>query len=280
MRFLLLAIAFAAFTPTASGQSTFAKGVLLTDESVTATSSRVAVRLTGPLSNAQDERKLRKLLSQPNHFSWNGSTPLHQIAKDLSGSVSFEIDVRALNDIGLLPNATYGVGDASSQKRSSKQAEVAKAAKEKWWASSSSSPRTGAATQSVGSKLFFVLDQLDLTINYQSGQWFITTKEAAEMALQVRLYDVTPLTGTDDTTVGQRPRPGGGFGMAEPQPRSESGLLHGVQMHIVPETWEMLGGPSSASIITAGDRRWLVVTTMPTVHWQIESFLNQVNGVK
>ena len=303
MRYLLLGLALVAIPSSLHAQATFAKGTLVTDASVTNKSAPVAVRLVDPLSRVQDERTIRSLFQQPNRFEWIGGTPLSKIAEDLSQHVSFEIDIRALEEIGLKPDVTYGKAPPPKQRKldssddpfantplamsnsgntnsttANSRRQTAKT--QKWWANSPRS-RLAPTTQSVGSKLFFILDQLDLTLNYKSGQWMITSIEAAEERLQIRLYDVTPLV--DDTQPRTRrdvPMGLGGFTSAPAKLHSGDALIDNLQVHIEPDTWEMLGGPSTISLVSANGRLSLVVSTRPTIHWKIEAFLNQLNGAK
>ena len=274
MRYVFAGLVCLTVAPFVQGQSTFATGVLITDEAATTKGSRVAVRLADPFANAKDEIALRQLLAQPYKLQWNASTPLRQVTRDLSRYVRFAIDFRALEEIGLTSNVTYG----SEPKQFASTGATPPAKPEttdKWWTSSSTVRK--ATTRSIGSQLFFILDQLDLTINYKAGQWMITTIEAAECSLQTRLFDVTPLIEMRQSNSRARSH-STGFGMGPD--RSGVDLIEAVQTHIEPDTWDVLGGPSTISAVVVQGKHSLAISTTPLVHWQIEAFLNQLNGVR
>ena len=273
VRAVWIVIAILSSSPlVASAQAPFAQGVLLTDVATSRHSSRIAVRLADPLASAREERALRALLAQPCGFNWDRSRAVAEIARDLSSAIRVEVDIRSLEEIGLSPEAVFG---KPALKRASRLTNQTSEQRSSWWKSDSSS--LGSDVQTVGRKLFFLLDGLDLTLHCQKGQWVITTEESAEMNLQTRIYDVTPLSKVDEPKMGTVLNAGFYHQQRQFPPQHSRNLVHAIETHVRPDMWEALGGSSVITPLTVNDVRNLTISTTSVVHWEIEAFLNQLN---
>lgn len=118
---------------------------------------------------------------------------------------------------------------------------------------------------SLGAALHGILGEVDLTFQITGGEVIITTDEAAEASLVTRVYDVTPLV----TSTGDRMR------QTAPDWYRLSEL---IQTTVSPDTWEMLGGPSSLAGRVVGERTLLITPTTTEVHFQIDALLNRLNN--
>ena len=101
------------------------------------------------------------------------------------------------------------------------------------------------------SALKLILRQLDLTYTVANDVVQITTIEAAEWNLRTEMYRL-PTSLTKD----------------------KSGLVKAIQMTVVPDTWEALGGPSA--MIWYDDV--LIVSTTDEVLNQVENFLAKLKS--
>lgn len=131
------------------------------------------------------------------------------------------------------------------------------------------------AQETVGAGLRRLLRPLELQFEVTASGIEITTPDCAEESLRTRIYDVTPI-------VLQKK-----YEKANPENSSEPRrvVLHAdynrcmelLQTTIMPDSWEMVGGPGTMSSYTIGKRCFLVISTTTYVHIGIDTLLNQLN---
>lgn len=162
--------------------------------------------------------------------------PLSELAEILSErtGVQILIDNRALEDVGLSPNA-----------------EVTNS-----W--------QNASTAVV---LKDVLTQLDLTGEYRDEVYVITTLEAAESELKIKLYPVRdflqPISG--------RPMKAEQFYYA-----GFDSLIDAITMVVEPESWEELGGPGALQPYAASDV--LIISQTDEIHKKLDDLLREIRA--
>ncbi len=142
----------------------------------------------------------------------------------------------------------------------------------RWWASSSAE-KTDEIVVTNGAKLFQYLDSVELTLHFEKGLLKITTVERAEWNGCLRVYDVTPLVDSRNRNALATERR---FGQDPEQAESDS-LIELIETSVEPDTWEMMGGPSTIASYTTANRRWLVVNASLPTHWKIDALLNRLN---
>ncbi|MEM6473044.1 MAG: hypothetical protein AAF802_26015, partial [Planctomycetota bacterium] len=125
-----------------------------------------------------------------------------------------------------------------------------------WWKSATLSARNSSGL-SLSAALLNRLESEDLTLVIQRNQIVVTSIETAEDICPIRIYDVTPLLPADGEYDGS--------------------IEDFIELHVVPDTWEALGGNSTMSVRTIRDRTWLIVATPTTVHWKVQALLNRLN---
>ena len=273
---------------------------------VAATAQQIEVRFASPFQAEEQDERLQKFLRERYKFAWNAATTPVDIQKDLSTCVPFQVDYRALREIGISADApvfsayrgpentlkpkAQSDSDpfasdfdpfASDVRPKPQQSDaitvVSKQQTKPWWTRSDdltiSRPSDGQPTVTNAAKLFCFLNASDLTVHNRAGQWLITTQEAAEYSQSIRLYDVTKIASVkpiDKSISGS-----GNFDYVDGLLRDDS-VVQVILSTIDPETWESLGGPSTQQIFTVNDRHWLVITTCTTTHWKIQALLNQL----
>lgn len=57
-------------------------------------------------------------------------------------------------------------------------------------------------------------------------------------------------------------------------------IVEAIEVNVATDMWETMGGPATISAVSTGKKRILVVSVTPLVHWQVEAFLNQLNGAE
>jgi hypothetical protein len=107
------------------------------------------------------------------------------------------------------------------------------------------------------------LERIDLTILIRHSRLEVTTREAAEVKPQLRIYDITPLL-----TVQQQ------NGRSEVDTTS---LVDSIQISVRPDTWEQLGGPATIATQVIRSRCLLVVSAPTVVHLELDQLLNQMD---
>ncbi|WP_372723352.1 hypothetical protein, partial [Novipirellula sp.] len=194
---------------------------------VTREGGEVASWQIDPFMTEQQEADILAFLQEPCRFAWDDGLTLPQLTRDMSTRVATEIDVHALQEIGLKESLVLiakrheqpsfaitdhdpfaGPSRSESQRRdqtADSQVNVPGGAANRtgvvpWWRSSEVTrgldySRADIQTPSVGAKVAHLLAQSDLVLSIRSGQLTITTREGAEEQLAIRVYDVTPLVG-------------------------------------------------------------------------------------
>ncbi len=262
-----------------------------------------------PLMTESQENAIWAVLNQPCPFQWGDGVTVNDLQRDLVTRIPTIIDIRSLEQIGislthrLLPrgvsprrvhdnnlltaesdpfgelreetssaNGSLRHDAATMGSKSTSHSLTASATP--WWrrgrlargsVGSRSIPTTGA-------RLLLLLASEDLTLNIQGGQLILTTTEAAEQRLSLRVYDVTPLIDQRSATTTQDSN---SFGYSL-QGNFRS-LIHVLETAVDPETWETLGGPSSIVPFQCRQRHWLVISTTISTQWKIQALLNCVN---
>ncbi len=271
-----------------------------------ATAQQIEVRFANPFQAEEQDERLQKFLRERYKFAWNAATTPVDIQKDLSTCVPFQVDYRALREIGISADApvfsayrgpentlkpkAQSDSDpfasdfdpfASDVRTKPQQSDaitvVSKQQTKPWWTRSDdltiSRPSDSQPTVTNAAKLFCFLNASDLTVHNRAGQWLITTQEAADYSQSTRLYDVTKIASVkpiDKSISGS-----GYFDYGDGLWRDDS-VVDVILRSIDPDTWESLGGPSVQQIFTVNDRHWLVITTCTTTHWKIQAFLNEL----
>ncbi len=272
---------------------------IMTELPITAAGGRIANRLVDPFMTTQQVERAYQFLRQPYQFEWNSATTPRDIHRDLAQQISIEIDFEGLEEIGI--DVDKAIHPELSGPRSRRATAVTQdpqdpfspayrpvpqvaPAKEKigevpekhrqvrkWWRKEQQE-LPNKQSISNGARLFYFLERCDLTLNVQLGQLVITTMENAEQYCCIRMYDVTTLVKEQEPSeldsLGYSPSGGGYF---------EESLVEMIQSKIDPDTWEMLGGPSTISLFTTDSRSLLVVSSPLMTHWKIEALLTELN---
>jgi hypothetical protein len=218
----------------------------------------------------QQESAIIDYLCRPYAFTWNESTTLRDISRDLSAGVPTVIDRRSLEDLGLssdlkiageIDDFAHGDHEASSRH---------------WWIRHGNhSIFSGGGKPdppSVAAKLLHLLRANDLSLQIRWGQLVIVSIDA--VAPQIRVYDVTTLIESGD------PKTSNGWSRRSPPDGHRNigaSLTNVIQCQIDPETWEALGGTSTMSLISSTGKHRLLVSTPTLVHWKIQTLLDRLN---
>jgi hypothetical protein len=269
----------------------------LFDVRITQSGKPVAVRIADPFARLDQERALLKFLNEPHTYGWDSQTTVSDIGRDVGKHIALRIDHRALEEIGLTADElVFPKSGASAKKKRPARTPTedpfadhpaqspatfvtSKSPEQHWW---DRKPTTTPAEQMTNAAvLFHGLSNADLVIATWSGRWLITTDEAAEENLSTRLYDVTPIADIQDSRPSHVVRDrmtsqSSGFG--RPMMSSGDALIDVVQTAVDPNTWEVLGGPSTCRAVVISGRTWLVMSTPVTTHWKVQALLNQLNG--
>ncbi|MGB7343250.1 MAG: hypothetical protein WBD20_03500 [Pirellulaceae bacterium] len=301
-------------TPCSLAQDWSSPTKRLSGNSNTKHGQRVAVRVADPFASVEQEQTLLRLLHAPYSFEWHNQTTVRDVQRDLAEEVAFDLDLRAMEEMGIEPDAIvfpsldpparvpktnpsdaapyatsdpFGpAADTGVIQHPSTQTRVS-VTPTQWWQRQPNHVRTtvGARRPTNGGKLLHGLESLDLVIANWSGQWVITTLESAEEHLSTRLYEVTPLSvmhtprDREPMNVGQFGGGGyaGGFsGGFTGKPKDA--LIDIIETSIQSDTWESLGGPSTLRLVEQNGQTWLVISTLVTTHWKVEALLNRLNA--
>ncbi len=109
--------------------------------------------------------------------------------------------------------------------------------------------------------LLSVLEELGCVVEIRHGVVRITTEDAADERLPVRVYDITPLMGDRN---------------ARENIAATGVLMSTIQTVIEPDGWETLGGSSVIKFYPVKDRLLFCVATRTQTHWQLKAFLDQL----
>ncbi len=257
-----------------------------------------------PFMAEQQEADILAFLMEPCRFAWDDGLTLRQLIRDMSTRVATEIDVRALEEIGLDENlqlvpkkreqASFAITAddpfaaaswADLQRRDptadSQASADSRTGAVPWWrrsieTSNRDSSRAGVPTQCVGAKVTHMFEQLDLVLSIRSGQLTVTTQESAEQQLAIRVYDVTPLVGRESEQE-MKVNTIGATAWRQSYSSRTDPLMQVIETSIDCDTWEALGGPSTMSLLTCRSRRWLVVAATSPTHWKIQTMLDRLN---
>tara|TARA_R110002073_G_scaffold56905_14_gene144791 strand:- start:4127 stop:5086 length:960 start_codon:yes stop_codon:yes gene_type:complete len=275
---------------------------------VTRDGGEVASWQIDPFMTEQQETDILTFLKEPCRFDWDDGLTLPQLVRDMSTRVATEIDVRALEEIGLKESLvliakkreqpSFAITDndpfaspsrPDSQRRdqtADSQVNVPGGAEGRtgvvpWWRSSEvtrgmDSIRADIQTPCVGAKVTHLLEQFDLVLSIRSGQLTITTQESAEEQLAIRVYDVTPLIGRQREPETKRNASEAALWRQSYSNRAEP-LMQVIETSIDSDTWESRGGMSTMSLLTCRSRRWLVVAATSPTHWKIQAMLDRLN---
>ncbi|PAY20324.1 hypothetical protein CKO51_06670 [Rhodopirellula sp. SM50] len=222
-----------------------------------------------PLMSVKQERALAVALMKPSTFHWVPGQPLSQMAAELSEQVPVLLDRRALEEIGIDPDAEIGAGVMTDEHASSQEQHAERA---RWWQRDEA-----AVIEGRPSLIVDVLNRvrdLYLTLMIVRGQVVITTIEAAEDDLATRIYDVTPLISMVPRAPWESVQPS--RGIAETSPDFDA-LLDTIQTSIDADTWERLGGNSTIVPATIRERYLIVVSTTTMTHWKLQRLLDRLN---
>lgn len=110
-------------------------------------------------------------------------------------------------------------------------------------------------------QLMVVLRDLELTLHLKHNLLYLTTFEDAETDLPIRVYKVTSLVGTGEMSARRE---------------GISALMQLIQNQVEPNAWEALGGVGTMSPSLHDRDTLLTVSAMTTMHWQIQTLLNQM----
>ena len=258
-----------------------------------AVQAQTNMKLANPFTPAGYADKLFQYLDKPCRFEWDWHTTIDQVAKDLSVDLDIDIDHRALEDIGLTANETFGGRStraggtrsrttqddpfisamtnstpAGTAKENALSGE-AKAEKAPWW-ERSSGKSVNLKQIKTGARLMFLLNKLDLTLHLENGQLVITTIEQAEVSCIPAVYDVT---GLSDSFADQGLASFGGNGDNDYDYQS---LVDVIEVSVSPDSWESLGGASTIIPKSYSSRQHLIISTTLTVHWQVKTLLSAI----
>ncbi|MCS7465063.1 hypothetical protein NZK35_00055 [Stieleria sp. ICT_E10.1] len=217
----------------------------------------------------KQERALAVALMKPSTFHWVPGQPLSQMAAELSEQVPVLLDRRALEEIGIDPDAEIGAGVMTHQHAGSPDRN---GERERWWQRDEAAVIEGRPSLIVD--VLSRLKDLYLTLMIVRGQVIITTVEAAEDDLATRIYDVTPLINMVPRAPWESVRPSNAI--AETSPDFDT-LLETIQTSLDADTWERLGGNSTIVPSTIRERHWIVVSTTTMTHWKMQRLLDRLN---
>jgi hypothetical protein len=179
----------------------------------------VACWSVDPLMTQQQEQQIIAALLQPAAKQWQ-QVPLAQVVKDLTEYFPTGIDRRALESVSISDDVSFTA--------------------------------TVAGNPTLASVLFSGLKALDLTVRLSGGWLIITTPEAADENMAIKVYDITPMVenanGIDET-------------------------MQLLRQAVGPGTWEA----STMSPFTSGDRSVLIISTTMRAHLQCLALLNRLN---
>ncbi|WP_442508005.1 hypothetical protein SH528x_006950 [Novipirellula sp. SH528] len=261
-----------------------------------------------PFMTEQQEADILAFLKEPCRFAWDDGLTLRQLTRDMSTRVATEIDVRALEEIGIKENlqlvskrreqASFEFADVdpfagpsqtelqSRDPAASSRTSVLGVAGNHtgavpWWRSSMEtsgldSNGQGVQSLSVGATVTRLLEPFDLVLSIRLGSLTVTTQEGAEEKLCIRVYDVTPLVGRKGEPEMTSKQSGASAWRPSYVNRVEP-LMQVIETSVDSSTWEALGGPSTMSLMTCRSRRWLVVAATSPTHWKIQAMLDRLN---
>lgn len=279
-----------AIQPNLPARDPYFSSAFLSDARVTQPGKPVAVRIADPFARVDQERALLKLLNEPHKFGWGSKTSISDIGRDLGKHIALQIDHRALDEIGLTADERVFTASAPRFKKTrpaetpaedpfayrpspSSEAELNSTPPEpRWWDRKSTTTPAGPLTNAA--VLFHGLSNADLVIATWSGQWLITTQQAAEENLSARLYDVTPIADIRNPHRSHRVN----SRVGRPKNSSDGTLIDVIQTAIAPDSWDVFGGLSNCRAVVIGGCTWLVVSAPVTTHWKIQALLNRLNG--
>lgn len=181
------------------------------------------------LMTRQQEQAIWRSLCQP-YTPIAINIPLDRWADSVASICPLEIDVISLEGIGLSPNVPLSF-------------------------------RLDTPPQSLLVHTLSALGQLECVVEISRGVVRITTGDAADLKLPVRIYDISKLIGGSD---------------GREKLAAVSVLMHTIQNVIEPDGWEMLGGPSVMQVFPTNKRQLLCVATRTETHWQLQVFLDQL----
>ncbi|EMI22299.1 secreted protein [Rhodopirellula maiorica SM1] len=269
---------------------------------------RVASWQIDPFMTEVQETAIMAFLKEPCPFAWNDGVTLAELTRDLATRVAAKIEVQALEDLGLkesmvlvpkkqrTANFIVDQGDpfADSSPSASRMNDLATQSKSSghlgqqghtgdkpWWRSSFPTEtqvlgRSNAETVSVGAAVTRLLEPHGLVLSIRMGHVLVTTRESAEDHLCIRVYDVTPLVGSEREPTGNAAATRSGLWRQSYVDRYEP-LMQVIETNVDPTGWEALGGPSTMSMLTIRSQRWLVVASTSSTHWKIQAMLDRLN---
>ena len=164
---------------------------------------------------------------EPCRFDWDGGVTLSDLTRDMSTRVATEIEVRALEEIGLKEDlqlvpkrreqASFEFADddpfSGSSQSDSQRRDLAgisrggvpegvgrRTGSDPWWqlsmeTSGPAANRASVQSLSVGAKVTRLIEPFDLVLSIRLGHLVVTTQEGAEEQLSIRVYDITTMVG-------------------------------------------------------------------------------------
>lgn len=221
--------------------------------------------LAEPFVSSDQEKAVFEFMNRPCKFQWDGASTIEEMRGDLAKHVPVVIDSAGLAEVGIKTNACFG-SKGSGQLGLLARTTVTDAddSKPKWWRQGGGV--TGDLHVTNGARILFLLNQMDLTMNFQNGQLAITTPENAEQSLLTGVYDVSRLAVQTKDAAAE------GF-FAE-----SMSLMDVLKSTVEPDTWEELGGPSTMVRIESLGRIRLVVSAPLLVHWRLRALLQTLEG--
>ncbi|TWT55882.1 hypothetical protein [Allorhodopirellula solitaria] len=113
--------------------------------------------------------------------------------------------------------------------------------------------------------LLLALKPLECVLEIEHGVVQITTRDAAEYDLPMRLYDVSPLVDGSN---------------AQERLAAAKLLIHTIQYVIDPEDWEVLGGTSVIQLQPAKSKLLFCVAAKTQTHWKLQAFVDQLQRAR
>ena len=201
---------------------------------------QVASWPVAPFMTAAREQELIAFLKSSESVFETGEMTLQGIVSVLDQHVPTRIDRRGLEEIGLTtdhPVPTFVVERGSR----------------------------------VGGNLLQSLQTADCTFAIHRGALVITTEARAadDEFIATRIYDVTPIAREWLAEFERLP--------ARQRARSPDLLALAIQSNVRPETWEMLGGPSTMVVHAIGERVLLAISTSTITHFHVQAYLDALN---
>ena len=211
-----------------------------------------------PMMSAEREAELVSILMRDNPFDWREETPLNEIRDAIATLAPIRVHQRAFEELGLDPDNLQLV----DRTRDLAGPVVQHGGSGKWW-TSGRAVAGGQPHRWLGAVLQNMLEPHGLTLEIRGGQFIISTSDYIEEYLALRIYDVRPLVQP--------------MNASDANYKEFDSLMNVIQTNINPDTWEMLGGPSTMSVYSVHGHDWMMVNAPTMVHLRLQRLLDDLN---